>query len=127
MAAAERLRGVQIECQPAVELIRRYNNPKVLIYCDPPYVLGTRHGKQYRCEMEDNDHEELLSALKAHKGPVVLSGYRSDLYDRELADWYVDEVSSRTQVGAEKTEVLWMNFEPAGQMSIADYPDCLPG
>ena len=48
MQAAERLRGVQIECRPALELIQRFNYKKVLIYCDPPYVLQTRHGKQYR-------------------------------------------------------------------------------
>ncbi len=56
MQAAERLRGVQIECRPAVDVIRRFNSPKVLIYADPPYVLGTRHGKQYRYEMDDKDH-----------------------------------------------------------------------
>lgn len=40
MQAAERLRGVQIECRPAVELIQRFSYPNVLIYADPPYVLG---------------------------------------------------------------------------------------
>lgn len=41
--AAERLRGVQIENRPALELIDRFNYPNVLIYADPPYLLGTRH------------------------------------------------------------------------------------
>lgn len=36
MQAAERLRGVQIENRPAVELIERFNYENVLIYCDPP-------------------------------------------------------------------------------------------
>ncbi len=53
MQAAERLRGVQIECRPAVEVIQKYNSKKVLVYADPPYVLSTRHGKQYRHELED--------------------------------------------------------------------------
>lgn len=44
MRAAERLRGVQIEHRPAVEVIRRFNSGNVLIYCDPPYMLGTRDG-----------------------------------------------------------------------------------
>ena len=47
LEAAERLRGVQIECSPALDLISRFNSSKVLIYCDPPYLLSTRHGKQY--------------------------------------------------------------------------------
>lgn len=51
--AAERLRGVQIENRPAVELIQRFNYKGVLIYADPPYMLQTRHGKQYRCEMDN--------------------------------------------------------------------------
>lgn len=60
MAAAERLRGVQVENRPAVEVIKRMNSPKVLIYADPPYVLGTRgNRKQYRHEMTDADHEDL--------------------------------------------------------------------
>ena len=69
MQAAERLRGVQIECMPAVKLIRRFNSPKVLIYADPPYLLATRHGRQYRYEMLDEDHEELLDVLLDHTGP----------------------------------------------------------
>lgn len=48
--AAERLREVQVECRPAAGLIQRFNYSNVLIYADPPYMLGTRHGKQYREE-----------------------------------------------------------------------------
>ena len=82
MEAAERLRGVQIENRPAVEVIRRYNFENVLIYCDPPYVLSTRCRKQYNHEMSDEDHEELLEALLQHKGPVVISGYSSHCMKR---------------------------------------------
>ncbi len=118
MQAAERLRGVQIEHRPAVEVIRRYDHPKVLIYADPPYLLGTRHGRQYRHEMTDRDHEELLDALLAHQGPVLLSGYDSALYDDRLRGWHREGAVSYTQVGTKKTEVLWMNFEPVQQISL---------
>lgn len=119
MAAAERLRGVQIENRPAVEVIRRFNSPKVLIYADPPYVLGTRRNrKQYRHEMSDVDHVELLEALSAHAGPVLISGYGSHLYDEALCGWNRVERKERTQVATERTEVLWMNFEPTGQMDL---------
>lgn len=40
--AAERLRGVQIENLPALEILKRYNTPDVFIYVDPPYLHGTR-------------------------------------------------------------------------------------
>lgn len=116
--AAERLRGVQIECRPAVELIRRFNHPGVLIYADPPYVLSTRHGKQYKHEMDDTEQNVLLDALIAHKGPVILSGYENELYNQRLYGWHKEETTSHTQVGSKKREILWMNFEPAGQMRM---------
>lgn len=78
--AAERLRGVQIECSPATELISKYNYKNVLIYCDPPYMAETRSGgTQYKKEMSDEDHEILLNQLLKHPGPVLLSGYHLSL------------------------------------------------
>lgn len=120
MQAAERFRGVQIENRPAVEVIKRFNFRNVLIYCDPPYVLSTRHGKQYRKEMTDDDHEELLDVLLSHKGPVLISGYGNDLYDSRLKDWYRKETICYSQVCSKKREVLWMNFENDRQLSIFD-------
>lgn len=118
LQAAERLRGVQIECRPAAELIQRFNNKKVLVYGDPPYVLGTRHGKQYRHELDDDGQNDLLDALLAHKGPVLLSGYDSELYNRRLAGWHREETTCYSQVSSKKKEVLWMNFEPNRQMNL---------
>ena len=121
--AAERLRKVQIENLPAVDLIRRFNFPNVLIYADPPYVLSTRHGKQYRHEMTDEQHEELLDTLSNHCGPVLLSGYDSDLYRDILHDWHREEIPSRAQTSGARVEVLWMNFEPMSQETIWDRYD----
>lgn len=112
MQAAERLRGVQIECRPAVDVIQRFNSPKVLIYLDPPYVLSTRYGKQYRYEMDDADHNDLLDVALAHKGPVALSGYDNPLYNDRLKSWHREETTCYSQVSSKKREVLWMNFEP---------------
>lgn len=114
MAAAERLRGAQVENRPAVDLIKRFNYPNVLIYADPPYVLSTRHGKQYRHEMDDSGHEELLDALCSHKGKVLLSGYDNGLYNGRLNGWHREEHWCRSQAGGRKREILWMNFEPSG-------------
>lgn len=116
--AAERLRGVQIENKPAVEVIKRFNNKKVLIYADPPYMLETRHGKQYKEEMCDKDHEELLDVLKEHNGPVLVSGYDTELYNRELAEWHREEIQTYSQICSKKTEVLWMNFKPEVQLNL---------
>lgn len=112
--AAERLLDVQIENRPALDLIRRFNYPNVLIYADPPYVLSTRYGakKQYRHEMTDDDHMELLEALKAHTGPVIISGYDNPIYNDALRDWYKTEKAARTQTTAPRVETIWMNFKP---------------
>ncbi|MCI9598565.1 MAG: DNA adenine methylase [Firmicutes bacterium] len=118
MECAARLKQVQIENRPAINVIERFNFPNVLIYADPPYLLGTRHGKQYREEMTNGDHEELLEALLAHKGPVVLSGYESDLYNDTLRGWHKERHRSRNQRNRAVKEVLWMNFEPAAQMRM---------
>lgn len=126
MQAAERLRGVQIENRPAVELIQRFNYPNVLIYADPPYVLNTRHGKQYRCEMTVEEHKELLELLLAHKGPVIISGYDTELYNSMLADWNKYETTVYSQVCSKKIEVIWMNYDPpARQMNFDDYGGAL--
>lgn len=126
MQAAERLRGVQIENRPAVELIKRFNYKNVLIYCDPPYMLETRHGKQYRCEMSTEEHEELLGILIRHKGPVMISGYETELYNKMLADWNRYETKAYSQTGSKKKEVIWMNYEsPVRQISFKDYGEFL--
>ena len=44
---AERLRMVQIEHRPALEVIQRFNFQNVFMYLDPPYLFGTRTAKQY--------------------------------------------------------------------------------
>lgn len=118
MEAAERLRGVQIENRPALEVIRRFNFPNVLIYADPPYMMDTRYGKLYKHEMTDQDHLDLLEALAQHKGPCLISGYDSTLYSSMLAGWYREEVQARAQTAGQRTEVLWMNYEPMIQQSL---------
>lgn len=113
--AAERLRGVQIEQKAAVEVIRRFNFENVLIYCDPPYVLSTRNRKQYKDEMTDADRVELLETLLQHKGPVVISGYASELYDNMLSGWRREEFSNYAQNAKPRKEIIWCNRPPREQ------------
>ena len=78
--ATERLKGVQIENLPALELIKRYDTEDVFIYADPPYLHGTRKNYLYKHEMKDADHEKLLNVLVKHPGKILLSGYDNDMY-----------------------------------------------
>ncbi len=118
LLAAERLKQVQVECMPAVELIKRFRFQDVLIYADPPYLEETRtsHVKQqYSHEMlKEQEHVELLEVLLQHPGPVVLSGYESTLYKEMLENrgWNKKSVRSNDQSGATRQEVIWMNYDP---------------
>lgn len=109
--AGERLRGVQVLCRDAVGVVRRHADRDVLVYADPPYPFETRtgHGLLYRHEMTDADHEELLEALQAHPGPVLLSGFQCSLYEETLEAWSRVSLRGYAQSHGATEEVLWMN------------------
>ncbi len=117
---AERLRMVQIECRPALEVIKRFNYLDVFQYWDPPYLLGTRNGKQYRHEMSDTEHEELLEAALGSKAKIMISGYESEMYNNYLKGWQKEYFSSCAEHNGGRTEVVWMNYQ-IGQMHIKDF------
>lgn len=116
--AAERLKHAQIENQDAVKLLRRYSRKDVFAYVDPPYLLSTRKGRYYETDMEDDQQPELLEVLKDFKGKFILSGYDNELYDEILKDCYKVYINAQAENGQSRTEVLWMNYEPSGQMTL---------
>jgi DNA adenine methylase len=111
-----RLRNVKILCRPALEVIRKEDTPATLFYCDPPYEPTTRTARKvYDHEMTTAQHRELLDALRAVKGRVMLSGYPNEMYDSALAGWsrYAFDKANHAAGGKTKgreTEVLWCNF-----------------
>ena len=69
---AARLLRVQIENRPALDVIRLYDSPKTLFYCDPPYLHETRgDSKAYGFEMMEEEHWNLAVALRKCKGKAV--------------------------------------------------------
>lgn len=119
MEAVGRLKQAQIENMDAVELISRFNRENVLIYADPPYLPSTRKAKkQYAYEMTDEDHIRLLGALLQHSGPVMLSGYESDLYNCTLKGWHTARIQTTSEKGLPRTETLWTNFEITEQLKL---------
>lgn len=110
LEVTDRLKQVQIECRPAIEVITRHRYPNVFIYADPPYLLSTRTAKQYKYEMSDQDHIELLEILLKHPGPVIISGYENDLYNELLKAWHKKScVGYAEYYGTDRKEVLWIN------------------
>jgi len=132
---AKRLQTVQLECQDALTLLKRWDSPDTLFYLDPPYLWGTRgqksKGRQpYQHEMTDTQHQELLEACLSAKGKIILSGYYSLVYDLPLvkAGWthkafeatatsavFSDRngLKGRSPALARRVEYLW--FNPASQ------------
>lgn len=110
LLAADRLKQAQIECMPAIDLIRRFDYENVFMYVDPPYMLSTRAGKQYKYEMADKDHMELLDVLLASKAKIMLSGYAHPLYDEKLKEWKRIELKNQSTSGKVTTEIIWMNY-----------------
>lgn len=118
---AKRLKYAQIENKDAVKLIEDYKTSEVLIYADPPYLSDTRGKRLYFYEMGSvNEHERLLLSLLSHPGSVILSGYDSDLYNDMLPDWSKIKMQAFDAIGKKRTEVLWLNFEPASQIGMAE-------
>jgi len=114
--AFDRLRSVSLECRPALDVIEQYGAfPDNLLYVDPPYVLATRRGGRYSHEMDDSDHRELAAALRACAGPVLLSGYASELYDELYDGWQQVKISARSDNALKRdvVEVVWAN-RPVG-------------
>jgi DNA adenine methylase len=109
---------VQIENRPAIDCITRYYRNNVFIYADPPYVRSTRSDRIYACEMNDDDHVELLEILKMHPGPVMISGYENEIYKDLLPGWYKETTRSRCEGGVQRQEIIWMNYESETQMSL---------
>lgn len=105
--------------EPALDIITQYARASVLIYADPPYPKSLRKDKIYTEDnMTDADHILLLDALDAHPGPVVLSGYRCELYDQRLARWHSVTTQAQAEKGNTRTEVLWLNEKAASSQQL---------
>jgi DNA adenine methylase len=111
---ASRLLRIQIEHDTALNIIKRYDSPQTLFYCDPPYPHDSRgDSKAYQFEMTDAEHIDLHRTLTQVKGKVAISSYHGDLMDELYKDWYIYEEGSKKahSIKTERVEVLWTNYE----------------
>jgi DNA adenine methylase len=115
-AVCDRLQMVLIENGAAVDVMRQHDAIDTLHFVDPPYVLNTRVIRggmgYYRHEMTNDQHAELLNAIKTLSGMVVISGYECELYRDMLSDWTIVSKAARAQAyrGTKlATENLWLN------------------
>lgn len=110
--AAEAFKDAQIECRPAIEIIKDYDTPRAFFYVDPPYVYSARSdgGRlRYTHEMNDNDHRDLANVLQQIKGTAIVSGYDCQLYDELFAGWHKCHKTTTTNGNNTATETVWLH------------------
>lgn len=96
------------------------NKKEIFAYLDPPYLPSTRTSKKvYKHEWSEDDHKRFLKFVNwigiSGEDKILISGYMSDLYRKELHHWNVVEKnivnhSSQAKKKAMRTEVLWRNY-----------------
>ena len=115
MWAGHGIPRLEVVLGDAVEFLRAYDfRGDELVYCDPPYLQHTRRRRRvYRHEYAEEQHRELLALLLTLPCPVMVSGYRSSLYDEILVGWTAVEFPGDSHVGP-TVEVVWRNFDVPG-------------
>lgn len=106
--------GLELWTTDAVQWLKTYRfEGDELVYCDPPYLMSTRSCQRDYYEYEfasEDEHAALLDVLKSLRCYVMISGYWSDLYARELRDWRYIHYNARTRGSKTAREFLWMNY-----------------
>lgn len=109
---SKRLERVQIENLPYQEVIRRFDRPKTLFYCDPPY-WGR---KLYRFNMEPADYQKLEEVLRKIRGKFVLSLNDAPEVRALFRRFHIRGVelpyTAQKKSGRRYREVLITNFKP---------------
>lgn len=137
-ACAARLRTVTIERCDAAGLVSRLATGDSVVYADPPYLASTRRPRvngeadDYRHDMgSDAEHARLAEVLRATPAAVIVSGYRSPLYDELYGDWWsldipvtVHSSNARTSSRDGRVETLWSNRDlTAGRLTFDHQPN----
>jgi DNA adenine methylase len=120
---AQRLIRVQIENRPATDIMKLYDSPNTLFYCDPPYLHATRgDSKAYGFEMDETQHKEFAEIASGCRGKVAVSGYDHPFMDElfEPGRWFKILGPEKTNHATKGTrqEVLWTNYNLENQESL---------
>lgn len=117
----ERLRSVNVENKPAIDVIKQWDDTETLFYCDPPYIESTRKEGlgAYRHEMSLDQHRELADLLLSCKAKVVLSGYDSPEYNEWFKGWERHEYTSRVEGRQDAKEYVWVSPAAARQTQMS--------
>lgn len=110
---SNRLKRVQIENRPAIDVVRLYDDQNTLFYCDPPYIHSSRgDSKAYGFEMTNDEHKELAEVLNGCQGRVAISGYKCDEMNELYRDWRRHDSPEKDchSIKQPRIESLWTNY-----------------
>ena len=104
----KRLEHVNIEHKDFENLIKQYDRPDALFYCDPPYHTTEKH---YSVHFSEADHYRLNGVLTALKGRFLVS-YNDDDFVRKLyKDFNIQAVSRQNNLSTGQfREVIIKNY-----------------
>ena len=111
-----RVMRIAIECADAPKIIKQEDTPRTLFYLDPTYLPEVVNTKDiYEFTMTPEQHEELLDLVLGVKGYVMLSGYRSKLYDTKLKGWNREDINVDNSMASgpqkdRRIESIYMNY-----------------
>ena len=102
------LKGVVIEHKDFENLIKVYDRPTALFYCDPPYHTTEDY---YEVDFLQSDHIRLKDCLNGIKGRFLLS-YNDDEFIRDLyKDFRITQVTRSNNLTSGKyKELLICNY-----------------
>ena len=117
--AHRRLKDVVVENKDFEKLIRQYDRPVSLFYCDPPYHATEGYYQNIGEDgFTEKDHIRLRDALLSIEGKFLLS-YNDDAFVRELYDAPGIQIEAVTRLNNIK-----QRYEPNSQFAevfIANY------
>ncbi|NEP08748.1 MAG: ParB N-terminal domain-containing protein [Symploca sp. SIO2C1] len=117
-AITSRIKDIQVYQLDALEIIKRFDSPDTLFYCDPPYIQDTRNSHTpYEYEYSIEQHIQLIETVRSIKGKAIISGYPSSKYASLLKGWHRKETTSRATSGKDTMECLWIKPE----IQVTDY------
>ena len=126
METAARLDGVQIELQPAADIILTFDHLDTLTYFDPPYLPETRaQADRYLLEVDQAFHIQCAALLRQAAGYVVVSGYACPLYTDlyEAHGWTRVDKEAQTNSGGKRIESLWLSPRTVDALGVHEQLD----
>ncbi len=117
-AKLQKIPRTSVLAKTGIEFLESYQwKGNEFVYADPPYMISTRTSNhRYKHELTNTEHLRLLKIIKKIPAPVLISGYYSPLYERELKKWEHVTFTATTRGRTKRKEYLWRNYPQPTQL-----------